>query len=754
MGLFILALLSGYAAPGQGIWKRVDADYAARNTSTAHTPKYTLFIADEAALTAALSAIPTDPASQTLIELPMPDGTASAFKLWRCDLIPATLAAKYPELRTYSAVALNDPRITAKLDVTTYGFHAMIYNGEQTSFVDPADNDHTGYYAVHYKRDEQRQPGDEQACLAKTDASGREEQSMRLAQKTTAAVSNGTELRTYRLALACDHQYADSATGIVNPTIAQTLSKMVTSLNRVNGVLEREVAVTLVLVANEDTLIWTGDSTINGKDPFSAINDYASTCNNENQIICDARIGNSNYDVGHVFTTGAGGQSEVGCVCQFGAKAKSSTGRPHPVGDGFDIDFVVHEIGHELGANHSFNNGFNGSCAMDNRYQPTAYEPGSGSTIMAYAGICSPDDIQPHSDDYFHAVSLMEIQSYITGIGDGCAVKTPTGNKPPSIPVFTKWYNIPYLTPFELMAPAVTDSTANSGISYCWEEWDIGVDDGAANHGNDLKGTTDIGPIFRSYAPVSTQLRVFPNISMVLAGVLSNAGKDDSEGEKVPEVERYLRFKLTVRDLYQGHGAFIVAGDSINIEAVYTGAGFTVTSQNTTPIIYNGGSTQNITWNNVGSDKPPVNSPNVDIYMSADDGHTWPYHIGQYLNNGSAVVTLPNPDTTVTTARIKVKGADNVFFNVNTKPFTVVHSSAGDTLITLHPVPVRNTLRVSSGNKGLLQSAVYNSVGQLVWRGEINGELDIPVNLWARGDYLIRFVDLKNQKTVKKFVVQ
>jgi hypothetical protein len=294
---------------------------------------------------------------------------------------------------------------------------------------------------------------------------------------------------------------------------------------------------------------------------------------------------------------------------------------------------------------------------------------------------------------------------------------------------------------------------ADTSLTYCWEEWDLGIDD-AANKGNDLAHTRDIGPIFRSYPPVTTPLRIFPKNSMVLAGVLSNAGIEGNEGEKVPDVERSLKFKLTVRDVLNGYGCFLIPDDSIVIKAINTGAGFVVTSQNTAGIIYNGNSIQNITWNTVGTNAPPVNTPNVDIYMSIDSGLTWPYHVGQYINNGSAIVTIPNPDVTVTTARIKIKGTDNIFFNVNRKNFAVIHSDGGDTVIEIRPVPVHNTLRVSSGNKGLLKSVIYNAAGQRVWTGEVNGELDIAVNYFARGMYFMKFVDLKNQVTVKKFVVE
>ena len=746
--LFICAFFfDPFASLAGNRWQAANAAQLPIAKRPVHATKYLAFTTDEAALKQQLFNLSNVPAEAQIIELPMPDGTIRNFKIWQSPMMPDRLAGRYPELRTFTGEAIDNPTITAKLDFTTFGFHAMIFEEGNISFIDPYNNEHSGIYIVHYKRDETREWNERMKCAVPDTGSINKEKNTPL-QKMASRTSNGYILRTYRLALACDHYYAHAATGIITPTIAQTLSALITSMNRINGVYEREFSVSMNFVANEDTLIWTQEiDPVNGLDPFNNYDNDANSCLNTNQSVCDARIGDAKYDIGHVFTTGAGGLSTLQVVCESGSKARSVTGQTDPVGDGFNIDYVSHEMGHEYGATHPFNSS-DGNCGGGNIEPTTAYEPGSGSTIMAYAGICSPDDLQPHSDAYFHSISLEQIQSYITTIGDVCAVKTPTNNKLVSVPSFTTSYTIPYLTPFELTAPTVTDSVADTSVTYCWEQWNIG------DIGSSFINTHQYGPIFRSYYPVQSPTRVFPKNSMVLSGVLSNAGIENNEGEKVPDVARFLTFHLTMRDIFQGNGCFVIPDDTVHIDAINTGAGFAVTSQNTSGTYYVGSSPETITWNVVGTNLAPVNAQNVDIYMSVDGGNTWQYHIGTFPNSGSAIVILPNPDTDVHAARIKVKGTNNIFFNVNSTDFTVTHSLESDTAIVIFPVPTHNILRIYGGTKGILNTVIYNAIGQQMWKGQVDGETDVSVALWARGIYFVKLIDIKNHHTVRKIVVE
>lgn len=765
-----LAFLSmGFSGFAGNFWQAAEQSALPVNLQWQHPAHFVAYRLNESSLKMALWNASQDPAEATVLSLPLPDGSFREFKVWETPIMPQPLAAKYPQIRTFTGAAVNDPMVTAKLEYTLYGFSAMIFDGENTSFVDPYDNYSDGLYMVHYKRDEQRAFNDRMHCEYKDPSDLPGGQATELLPVTDGAKAvaqksfNGHTLRTYRLALCCSHQYAQAATGVSSPTIAAVLSKMTVSMNRVNGVYNREFAVQMNFVANEDTLIWpTTTGSINGTDPFDAANSSGSTCLGINQTQCTNRIGSANYDLGHVFTTGGGGISGLGIVCNNSQKARSVTGLPSPVGDGFDIDYVAHEMGHEFGSNHTFNNNSDGSCG-GNASSNYAYEPSSGSTILAYAGICTPDNIQAHSDAYFHASSMVQIQAKLAGSENVCAAKTSTGNKLVYLPAFSASYTIPYKTPFELIAPTAVDSVADTAVSYCWEQWNKG------DFGKRIKDTYFKGPIFRSYSPKNYDtVRTFPKLSMIQAGNLTAVTVSGALGEKAPDTARYLTFKLTVRNIKDGYGCFVFPDDTVHIDAVSTGAsnnygGFKVTSQNAFGIAYNHGSSQTITWDVVGTDAPPVNAANVKIYMSTDAGATWGYYLGNFPNSGSASVTLPTLTATSNQVRFKVKGENNVFFNINGKNITVsitpvsgvsdpanTQLSLGQ-LVKVFPVPAHDFIQINS--EVAVTGQVINAAGQVMWTGNIESAKEISVAAWPRGIYIVRLRSVSNGDDFARTVV-
>ncbi|MFN3694427.1 MAG: reprolysin-like metallopeptidase, partial [Ignavibacterium sp.] len=348
------------------------------------------------------------------IELPMPDGVMQKFAFVESPVMSPELAAKFPEIKTYLAKGITDPYAVCRFDYTLQGFHAMILSPNGRVFIDPYSKGDIDNYISYYSRDYVKESALFD-CELLVDESRRSE--FDYLKENKLLTPTGPQLRTYRLAVATTGEYSTFHGG----TVPSVMSAVVTTVNRVVGVYETDLAVRMVLVPNNDTLIFLNAAT----DPYT--NNDGSAMLSQNQTTIDARIGPANYDIGHVFSTGGGGVAYLGVVCVNGYKARGVTGSPQPIGDPFDIDYVAHEMGHQFGGNHSFN-GNAGACSGGNRNASTAYEPGSGSTIMAYAGICSPQNLQNNSDPYFHVVNFDEIVSYTNfGSGNSCAVITNTG---------------------------------------------------------------------------------------------------------------------------------------------------------------------------------------------------------------------------------------------------------------------------------------------------------------------------------------
>lgn len=574
----------------------------------------------------------------TVLSLPLPDGSMSRFSIFESPVMESSLAAKYPQIKTYSGKGIDDPYATVRFDVTQLGFHAMIISPEGRIFIDPYTLGDVENYISYYTRDFHK-VGSSIDCELVSDESRLSE--LNYLRESMILTPTGPQLRTYRLALATTGEY----TTFFGGTIPNAMAAVVTSVNRVNGVYEIEFAIRMILVANNDTLIFTNAST----DPYTNNDGFAMLA--QNQTTVDARIGSANYDFGHVFSTGGGGVAYLGVICVNGFKAQGVTGSGAPVGDPFDIDYVAHEMGHQFGGNHSFN-GTSGSCGGGNRNASTAYEPGSGSTIMAYAGICGSHNLQPNSDPYFHTVNFDEIVAYTNfGSGNGCAVITNTGNSAPLVTVPTGGFYIPKGTPFSLTGSA-TDPE-NDALTFCWEEFDLGP--GGA------PGTpTGNAPIFRSWNPTSSGTRYFPR----LQNLVNNS---TVIGELLPSYARVLTFRLTARDNKQIGGGVNYAQVQFNVDG--NSGPFLVTSPNTNTTLA-GGSTQTITWDVANTNIAPVNCANVNIILSLDGGQTFTQVLASNTDNdGSENVIIPN--TPSTTARIKVEAVDNIFFDISNTNFTI-----------------------------------------------------------------------------------
>ncbi len=612
--------------------------------------------------------------------VPMPDGRFADFRLVESPVMEPGLVDAYPSIKTYAGQGIDDPTATMRCDLTPFGFHAMILSANGTVFIDPVDRWNPESYVSYYKRD--ALPQDlPQNCLI--EHSHDEEPGLPAKQSVEG------ELRTYRLALACTGEYASYHGG----TVVGALSGMVTTINRVNGVYERELGIHMNIIANDTLLIYLNSST----DPYS--NNNGSTMLTQNQNNVTSLIGSANYDIGHVFSTGGGGIAGLGVICNNNTKAKGVTGLNTPIGDAFDIDYVAHEMGHQYGANHTFNS-TTGSCS-GNRVASAAYEPGSASTVMGYAGICSNQDLQMHSDDYFHTKSFDEIVFYThSGTGNTCPVLTTDANNAPLLTIPGN-FNIPLSTPFYLTASA-TDPDGDV-VTYCWEEYDLGP----SGNWNAPSGNA---PIFRSFDPTVSGTRLFPK----LVNILNNS---TTIGELKPSYARTLNFRCIVRDNHLAGAGVTYNTTSLKVNVIATPGPFAVLTPNTT-ITWVTNTVDSVTWSVNGSDQAPVSCSSVNVLLSLDGGYTWPITLGSGVpNTGSFSFVVP--DTTTYTARVKVEGAGNIFFDINDKNF-ILSESAGiatadiSNQVVVYPNPASDkvTLLINTQDQGTIRIRLFDGSGK------------------------------------------
>ncbi len=644
--------------------------------------------------------------TEIILSLPLPDGTFSRFRIQNSPIMETELAAKYPQINSYVGQGIDVPNATTRFDISPNGFRAIILSHQGTVFIEPYAKGDTANYISFNKQNISRN-GDEFICEFNNQNiwQGKDEDIFNVAGNVR-TVTNGTTLRTYRLALAVTGEYTNifRQSGDTDAQAkVRALAAMNTSMNRVNGVYERDVAVRMILIANTDLLIYTDPAT----DP------YANTSGdlNANQTNIDTVIGTANYDIGHLFGTGGGGVANLNSPCG-GSKARGLTGRGNPQGDPFDIDYVAHEIGHQFGGLHTFN-GAVSNCSGGNRSSSAAYEPGSGITIMAYAGICGNQNLAPNSIDTFHVKSLEQIVQFING-GGNCSANTPTNNTPPAVPTASaSSFNIPKQTPFSLNA--TTTDANNDAITYDWHEFDLSTSTTAVPNSD---SDNNPRPIFRPYLPKTNGTIYFPSLQYIL----NNANVPPSTytcgagtcltGELLPAIARTMNFQVVARDNRASGGGINTATVQVIVDAA--SGPFNVTAPNTA-ISWAGGSSQTITWNVANTTNAPVSAANVRILLSTDGGQTFPTVIStSTLNDGTQTITVPNVNTT--TARIKVEGEGKIFFDISDTNFTITSSVA----------PTKHLFDFDGDNKD--DVSVYRS-GNWYLQRSTAGFLGIPFGL-------------------------
>ena len=635
---FLIAIIGGqfmFAQKQKVLWSIASEDkigsqellYRNSNPKT-----HLIYELDIQSLKAQLANVPSREsgvASNVVLSFPNAFGKLEAFEIYEASNMEPELQAQFPEIRAYLGRSLSNSSSTLRFSLSPEkGLSSMLLNEGKTVFIEPFTEDLARYIVFVNSKEDVSNSSFE--CL--TDDSSVEELDFEelLNNNTMNRNADDGQLRTFRLALACTGEYAAFHGG----TVAGALAAMNTTMTRVNGVYERDMAIHMNIIANNTSIIFLNAAS----DPYT--NNNGAVMLDENQTTCNNIIGSANYDIGHVFSTGGGGIAQLNSPCTVTGKARGVTGSPAPVGDAFDIDYVAHEMGHQYGATHTQNN----SCQIST---VSSMEPGSASTIMGYAGICPPN-VQSNSDDYFHAISILQMWNNVTAGNSQCGALSATGNTAPVANAGAD-FSIPKSTAFVLRG-AATDVNAGNSLTYCWEQFDT------EQATMPPVSTSSVGPAYRSLDPVASPDRYMPAFSTVLAGSLQ------STWEVTPSVARTMDFVLTVRD-----NAPIGGSTSSDL--------MTVSVQDVTPFTVNQpstwapGSTQTVSWVVGQTNVAPINCQNVNILFSSNGGSSFTTLASNVPNDGAQSITVPNIPLT-NNARVIVEAADNIFYAI-TDNFTI-----------------------------------------------------------------------------------
>lgn len=615
--------------------------------------KYYIFELETSVASELLSAAPFENMrnfeSNAIIPIPLGDGKMEYFRIAESPVFAPELAANFPEIKSYKAISENNSGRTGRISFSPEGFLGVFRSTKGDFYIERYRMGEENQYVLYFSKDVVLNDEARESLRCGFDDHA-EELMEEFEGRSAVGVEYNTaggdllELRVYRMAIAATSAYSNQKGG----TVESVMASFNEALNLLNHITENEVAIRFELIPNNNLLIWFSPF----DEPFENINSGTGLLSQATPAITGAGVPLSAFDVGHVFT---GGCNDVGGVVS-GRACSPSKARGVTCHFSNNMSFVVsrvfaHEVGHQFGVAHSWN-----FCPGNDgqRASASAFEPGSGSTIMSYAGSCGSQNVAVNNDSYFHAGSIQEwiFFSRVLPDNQNCGERIFTGNTEPvvTLPYENDFY-IPINTPFKLVAEA-TDEDGDA-LTYCWEQMDLGPE-------TPLGEGRLTSPLFRTFPPVSAPHRYFPDISTIVQN-----GTDPTQ--QLPDNSRPLNFRCTVRDNNPVAGATVWADMRFNST---TSAGpFVVTSPSSAQT-FRSGELIEVQWDVANTNNPPVNCHYVDILLSTNGGFSYPITLVERTpNTGSALVHLP--DLTGTANRIKVKGSDNIFFNISRPNFRI-----------------------------------------------------------------------------------
>ncbi|MDD3772517.1 MAG: M12 family metallo-peptidase [Weeksellaceae bacterium] len=635
-----------------------------------------------------------------MISIPNANGEMEKFEVWEASNFASALQEKFPEIKSYVGIGVDNPNAYLRFSLSPSGIETMTLKVGNSEFIEPYTTDGAIYIVFDSK--EHRNLGDVpfECSTEATSALSTE-----VTDLVSSSKANNGVFKTLRLAMSCTGEYAQYFGG----TVAGAMAAINNTMTRVNGVFERDFAVQLILIGNNEDVIYTNSST----DPYTNP-DSVNTTQTQLRNTLNSVIGVNNYDIGHIFhyssSSPNGNAGCIGCVCDANkgtgyTAANTNYGVP-PQGDYWDIDYVAHEMGHQLGANHTFSFNWEGTGAN--------VEPGSGSTIMSYAGITS-FNVQSHSDDYFAYKSIAQVQSNLQS--KPCVVNIPLTNQAPIVDAGPN-YNVPKGTAFKLTGTA-TDPN-NDPLVYSWEQYDSGNSNTTSGNSR-VSFTKNIGPNFRSKPYIEEPVRYMPAFEHVLARQVDETEAWwRSKWEAITTVTRVFNFTFTAKDNNPEGGQTNTALMKVTVR---NEGPFKITNpiENQQVDITSG--TMLLEWDVAGTDGGLINTSDVRILLSTDNGTTFTEIVASTPNDGSETIALPAGTVAGNEVRIMIEAIDNIYYAVTRKfRFTgqMGLNDLEDFVVGIFPNPSDGTFYVRSGNvaSGNVITNIYDTSGKLVYTQE------------------------------------
>lgn len=636
------------------------------------------------------------------IKLPTLTGKIERFAVYSAPVVVKSLADRY-QLGSYVGVGIDDPTAYVRFSVAPNDFQSMIVRNGKYEFIEPQNRQKTVYGVIPKTN---KTESDRAFVCSTSEAPANKQQMDKLFSDNKSFTNSPLEFskasdkkfRTMRLAISVTGEYTTYFGGVAN-----ALAAINATMTRTNGVFEKDFALRLIL-QDFPQLIYENPAT----DPYSpAAQGADGAWNVELQKTLTSVIGNNAYDIGHLFGASGGGGNAgcIGCVCTNPASINSlakgsaytSPANGIPAGDTFDIDYVAHEIGHQLGANHTFSMSLETGTGVN-------VEPGSGSTIMGYAGITGDTDVQQNSDAYFHYASIKQVQDNL--VAKDCDIETNITNNPPVISTMGE-LTIPKGTPFVLTAQA-TDAE-NDALTYTWEQVDNAITPTNAQN----LGTLTSGPNFRSWLPTPSPVRYFPKFSTVLAGNTKNT----TDWEAVSTVARVQNFQVTVRDNHPDV-AQQQTQSALQKVTVSNNGPFKIVSTK----VYNNAPGP-LNWNVEGTNAAPFNAANVKIDYTTDNGVTWTVLAASTPNDGQEDFHFPALSSG-TTIKLRISAIGNVFYTI--APLTVSQIAACDgsapTNLVVSDITHNTAALTWDAMSGATYMVRYKKAADATWT-------EVPVNI-------------------------